>query len=75
VPTLPGLHPDTGLALAQPRDCLVTDEDLVRLAAAEEMFAGHAEVERRQRERAAAPVDLAGLGIEHGYTLPRRAVG
>ena len=77
VPTSDRLHPDTGLALVQPRDCLVTDEDLVALATAEAMFRGQMEAERarEQQQRAqavAGVVDLADLGLEHGYNLCRQ---
>lgn len=57
------LHPSTGLALIQPRDVLVTDEDLVVLASAEVMFRGHEEAERLRRQ-------LAAAGLEQAYTLP-----
>lgn len=57
-----------GLALIQPCDYLVSDEDLVALASAEAMFRGQWAAER---ERAA----LAAVGIEHAYTLPRRTFG
>lgn len=52
-PTTP-LHPVTGLAAAQPAHCLLTDEDLVRLAAAEEMVRGHMAREALER-----------VGLEH----------
>ena len=48
------LHTTTGLALVQPRDVLLTDHDLERLAAAEKMFTGYSERER-----------LLASGIEH----------
>lgn len=59
------VDPHTGLAAAQPRHCLLTDDDLVRLAGAEAMFRGHWEAERLRES-------LAAAGLEHGYTLAAR---
>lgn len=59
-------HPTTGLAVAQPTDCLVTDEDLVVLARAEAMYLAHLEAER---VRAA----IAAAGLEHDYARERLA--
>ncbi|MDO9016698.1 MAG: hypothetical protein Q8S73_06010 [Deltaproteobacteria bacterium] len=53
-PSPDALHPTTGLALVQPRDVLISDHDLERLAAAEKMFLGYTERDR-----------LLAVGIEH----------